>query len=172
VDCGFDGVKEDLHDLIGDWSCCDMNFCIDKEATFNGCVPWEFFDYRSGVSEGFEPFLVAGVVVECVLAEEGELPLAVVIFDEVSVFKVADDIIECRTGNVECIDEFRFGLGLVDERAEALIAFEEDSGEVVGGKEGHNTVLYITINQLNTSLRNIRALIKPEWIISTSEIEV
>lgn len=148
----FDGIKEDVHDLIGDWSSSDMDVCIDEEATFNGCVLGEFVDYWDGVSEGREPFLVAGVVVECVLAEEGKLPLAVVIFDEIGVFQVADDIIECRAGNVECFDEFRFRVGLVAECAEALVSFQENVGEVEWGRAGHNLKIYVTFSQLNTFL--------------------
>lgn len=75
-----------------------------------------------------------GVVVKCVLSEEGKLPFAVVIFDEVGVFEVADDIIECRTWDVERFNELGFRLGLVVERAEALVAFQEDVSEVEWGR--------------------------------------
>jgi hypothetical protein len=100
VGCRFDGIKQDLYDLIGDGRGCNMNVCIDEEMTVDGCLPWEFIDHWGSVSKAFQPIFVASVVGKCTLAENRWPPLPAVILDEIGIFEVADDVIECRTWRI------------------------------------------------------------------------
>lgn len=50
VSCGFNSVKEHLHDCVGHGRSCDMDFCIDEETTFDSSLLWEFFNDSCGFS--------------------------------------------------------------------------------------------------------------------------
>nr|WP_240471219.1 hypothetical protein [Halorubrum tropicale] len=128
--CGFYGIKKDLHDTIRDWSSCDVDFYIAEETTLDGSVSREFLDYRDNVSETLEPLLVVDMLLEHILAKEGELPLAVTIDNEIGCLKFSDDVVKRRPGDPDFVDEVPFLPRLIEKSAEAFISFQKGIGEV------------------------------------------